>query len=73
MAKEELLEFAGVIVEVLPNTMFKVKLENGHEVLAYTSGKMRTNRIRILAGDKVKVEMTPYDLSKARIIFRDKE
>jgi len=73
MAKEELLEFSGVVVEVLPNTMFKVKLENGHEVLCYTSGKMRTNRIRILAGDKVKVEMTPYDLSKARIIFRDKE
>ena len=72
MAKEELLEFEGVVEEVLPNTMFRVVLENGHEVLAHSSGKMRKNRIRVLAGDKVTVEMTPYDLSKGRITFRHK-
>ncbi len=72
MAKEDLLEFAGVVEEVLPNAMFRVKLENGHEVLAHSSGKMRKNRIRVLAGDKVNVEMTPYDLSKGRITFRHK-
>ncbi len=72
MAKEELLEFEGVVEEVLPNTMFRVKLENDHEVLAHSSGRMRKNRIRVLAGDKVTVEMTPYDLSKGRITFRHK-
>lgn len=72
MAKEELLEFEGVVEELLPNAMFRVKLENDHEVLAHTSGKMRKNRIRVLAGDKVTVEMTPYDLSKGRIKFRHK-
>ena len=72
MAKEELLEFPGVVTEVLPNAMFRVKLENDHEVLAHTSGKMRKNRIRVLAGDSVNVEMTPYDLSKGRITFRFK-
>ena len=72
MTKEELLEFKGIVAEVLPNTMFKVKLENGHEVLAHASGSMRKNRIRVLAGDKVTVEMTPYDLSKGRIKFREK-
>ncbi len=72
MAKEELLEFEGTVEELLPNAMFRVKLENDHEVLAHTSGKMRKNRIRVLAGDKVTVEMTPYDLSKGRIIFRHK-
>jgi translation initiation factor IF-1 len=72
MAKEELLEFKGIVAEVLPNTMFKVKLENGHIVLAHASGAMRKNRIRVLAGDKVTVEMTPYDLSKGRIKFREK-
>lgn len=72
MTKEELLEFPGVITEVLPNAMFRVKLDNGHEVLGITSGKMRKNRIRILAGDKVLVEMTPYDLTKGRIKFREK-
>lgn len=72
MAKEELLEFEGTVEELLPNAMFRVKLENGHEVLAHTSGKMRKNRIRVLAGDKVTVEMTPYDLSKGRIKFRHK-
>lgn len=72
MPKEDLIEFAGVVTELLPNAMFRVKLENGHQVLAVTSGKMRKNRIRVLAGDRVNVEMTPYDLSKGRIIFRFK-
>lgn len=72
MAKEDLIEFPGTVVELLPNAMFRVKLENEHEVLAHTSGKMRKNRIRVLAGDKVNVEMTPYDLTKGRITFRFK-
>ena len=72
MAKEELLEFSGTVVERLPNAMFRVKLDNGHEVLAHTAGKMRKFRIRVLEGDTVDVEMTPYDLTKARIIFRHK-
>lgn len=72
MSKEDLIEFTGVITEVLPNTMFRVKLENDHIILAHTSGKMRKNRIRVLAGDKVTVEMTPYDLTKGRITFRQK-
>ncbi|MBD87920.1 MAG: translation initiation factor IF-1 [Rhodospirillaceae bacterium] len=72
MAKEEALEFQGEVTELLPNAMFKVKLENEHEILAHTSGRMRKNRIRVLAGDKVTVEMTPYDLSKGRIVFRHK-
>ena len=72
MAKEELIEFEGEVLEVLPNTMFRVVLENGHEILAHSSGRMRKNRIRVLAGDKVTVEMTPYDLSKGRITFRHK-
>ncbi|MDD3029065.1 MAG: translation initiation factor IF-1 [Alphaproteobacteria bacterium] len=72
MAKEDLMEFEGVVSEILPNAMFRVTLENGHEVLAHTSGKMRKNRIRVLTGDKVNVEMTPYDLSKGRITFRHK-
>lgn len=72
MAKEDLIEFEGTVEELLPNAMFRVKLENGHEVLAHTSGKMRKNRIRVLAGDKVTVEMTPYDLTKGRIKFRHK-
>ena len=70
--KDEAIEFAGEISELLPNAMFRVKLENGHEILAYTSGKMRKHRIRVLAGDKVNVEMTPYDLTKGRITFRFK-
>ena len=73
MAKEELMEFDGVVTEVLPNAMFRVKLENDHEVLAHTAGKMRRFRIRVLAGDKVTVEMTPYDLSKGRITYRFKQ
>lgn len=72
MTKEDLIEFAGIVTELLPNAMFRVKLENGHEVLAHTSGKMRKNRIRVLAGDKINVEMTPYDLTKGRITFRHK-
>jgi len=72
MIKEESLKFAATVIELLPNAMFKVKLENNHEVLAHTSGRIRKNRIRILVGDKVDVEMTPYDLTKGRIIFRHK-
>ena len=72
MAKQETLEFKGKVTELLPNAMFRVKLDNDHEVLAHTSGKMRKNRIRVLLGDKVNVEMTPYDLTKGRITFRYK-
>jgi len=72
MAKEDLIEFNGKVMEILPNAMFRVKLENDHEILAHTSGKIRKNRIRILAGDSVTVEMTPYDLSKGRITYRNK-
>ena len=70
MPKEGSIEFQGVVLELLPNAMFKVKLENDHEILAHSCGKMRKNRIRVLAGDKVTVEMTPYDLTKGRITFR---
>ena len=70
MPKEGSIEFQGVVLELLPNAMFKVKLENNHEILAHSSGKMRKNRIRVLVGDKVTVEMTPYDLTKGRITFR---
>ena len=70
MPKEGSIEFHGVVLGLLPNAMFKVKLENDHEILAHSSGKMRKNRIRVLAGDKVTVEMTPYDLTKGRITFR---
>ena len=73
MAKEEMLEFEGVVAEVLPDARCRVQLENGHEVIAYTSGRMKKNRIRILAGDTVTVEMTPYDLTKGRINFRHKD
>ena len=72
MPKEELLEFPGVVSELLPNATFRVKLENGHEILATISGKMRMHYIRILPGDKVGVEMSPYDLTRGRIIFRYK-
>jgi len=71
MAKEELLEFEGKVLELLPNANFRVVLDNGHEIIAHTSGRMRKNRIRILAGDKVVVEMTPYDLTKGRVIHRN--
>lgn len=72
MAKEELLEFDGEVLELLPNAMFKIVLENGHTILGHTSGRMRKNRIRVLAGDRVTVEMTPYDLTKGRVIHRHK-
>lgn len=72
MAKEDIIEFSGTVTELLPNAMFRVKLENGHEIIAHTAGRMRKNRIRVLAGDKVTVEMTPYDLTKGRISFRHK-
>ena len=70
MAKEELLEMQGVVNDVLPDTRFRVTLENGHELIAYTSGKMKKNHIRILVGDKVTLELSPYDLTKGRITFR---
>jgi translation initiation factor IF-1 len=73
MAKEELLEMDGKVAEVLPDSRFRVELENGHELVAYTSGKMRKNHIRILAGDRVSLELSPYDLSKGRITFRHLE
>ena len=72
MTKEAHIEMQGTVIETLPNTMFRVELENGHIVTAHISGRMRKNYIRILTGDKVKVELTPYDLTKGRIIFRDK-
>ena len=72
MAKEEVLEFPGVVTELLPNATFRVKLENEHEIIAHTAGRMRKNRTRVLAGDKVLVEMTPYDLTKGRITYRFK-
>jgi translation initiation factor IF-1 len=72
MAKEDLIEFGGTVTEVLPNAMFRVKLENEHEILAHTSGRMRKNRIRVLTGDRVTVEMTPYDLTRGRITYRFK-
>ncbi len=70
MAKQDLLEFKGKVTELLPNAMFRVQLENNHQVLAHTAGKLKKNRIRVLAGDLVIVEVTPYDLTKGRIIFR---
>lgn len=73
MPKEEALEMEGVVVEALPNTNFRVQLENGHVVLAHISGKMRKNYIRILMGDRVTVQLTPYDLTKGRIIFRNRD
>ena len=72
MSKEDVIEIEGIVVEKLPNAMFKVELENGHQVLAHISGKLRKNFIRILPGDKVTLELSPYDLSKGRIIWRDK-
>jgi translation initiation factor IF-1 len=72
MPKEEAIELAGVVTETLPNTTFRVKLDNGHIVTAHISGKMRKNYIRILTGDRVTVELTPYDLTKGRIIYRER-
>ena len=71
MAKEEQIQMVGTVIDTLPNTIFKVELENGHKIIAHISGKMRKNYIKILTGDKVKVELTPYDLSKGRITFRE--
>ena len=70
MSKQDLLEFKGKVTDLLPNAMIRVQLENGHTVTAHTAGKLRKNRIRVLQGDNVTVEMTPYDLTKGRIIFR---
>ena len=70
LTKQDFLEFKGKVTELLPNAMFRVKLENKHEILAHTAGKLRKNRIRVLTGDSVLVEVTPYDLTKGRIIFR---
>ena len=70
MSKQDLLEFKGKVTDLLPNAMFRVQLENGHVVTAHTAGKLRKNRIRVLQGDRVKLEVSPYDLSKGRIVFR---
>ena len=72
MAKEELLEFQGEVTEVLPKAMFRVKLDNDHEIIAYLNGKMRTNRINVVLGDRVSVEVSPYDIDKGRITYRHK-
>ena len=72
MSKEDVIEVEGTVVEALPNTMFKVELENGHQILAHISGKLRMNYIKILPGDKVKLELSPYDLTRGRITWRDK-
>jgi translation initiation factor IF-1 len=72
MTKEETLEFEGSVVDVLPDGRFRVQLENGHQIIAYTAGRMKRNRIKTIAGDRVTVEMTPYDLEKGRVIFRHK-
>jgi len=72
VAKEEPLEFEGVVTDVLPDARFRVKLENGHEIIAYTAGRMKKHRIRTLAGDRVTVEMTPYDLDRGRVVYRHK-
>jgi len=73
MAKEDLIEIEGVVSELLPDGRYRVMLENGHSIIAYTGGKMRKNRIRTLAGDRVTIEMTPYDMTKGRVIFRHKD
>lgn len=73
MAKEETIEMAGIVNEVMPDARYRVGLENGHSIIAYMSGKMRKHHIRILAGDKVNIELTPYDLSRGRITFRHKD
>lgn len=70
MAKEELIEMQGAVTEILPDARYRVTLDNGHRLIAYTGGKMRKHRIRVLAGDKITIEMSPYDMEKGRIIFR---
>ena len=72
MAKEELIEMRGQVIELLPNAMFRVRLENGHEVLGHTAGKMRKNRLRVREGDDVRMELTPYDLTRGRVTYRFK-
>jgi translation initiation factor IF-1 len=73
LAKEELLQFEGLVIEILPDARFRVELDNGHAIIAYTAGRMRKNRIKTLAGDRVTVELSPYDLEKGRLIFRHKD
>jgi translation initiation factor IF-1 len=73
LSKEDILEFEGVVTDVLPDTRFRVTLENGHEIIAYAAGRMKKHRIRTLVGDRVTVEMTPYDLEKGRIVYRHKD
>lgn len=73
MAKEELMAFEGVVTEILPEARYRVRLSNDHEIIAYTAGRMKKNRIRTLAGDRVTVEVSPYDLAKGRLIFRHKD
>ncbi len=73
MAKEELLEFEGIVTEILPEARYRVRLTNDHEIIAYTAGRMKKNRIRTLAGDRVTVEVSPYDLHKGRLVFRHKD
>src|SRR4051795_132151 len=73
MAKEELMQFEGLVLEILPDARYRVQLDSGHEIVAYTAGKMKKNRIKTLAGDRVTVEMSPYDLEKGRLIFRHKD
>jgi len=73
MAKEELIQLEGLVTEILPDTRFRITLDNGHSVVAYTAGRMKKNRIKTLAGDRVTVEMSPYDLEKGRVIFRHKD
>jgi translation initiation factor IF-1 len=73
MAKEELMQFEGLVLEILPDARYRVRLDSGHEIVAYTAGKMKKNRIKTLAGDRVTVEMSPYDLEKGRLVFRHKD
>ncbi len=73
MAKEEVIQFEGLVLELLPDARFRIKLDAGHEIIAYTAGKMKKNRIKTLAGDRVTVEMSPYDLEKGRLVFRHKD
>jgi translation initiation factor IF-1 len=73
MAKEELIQFDGLVIEILPDARYRVQLDSGHQIVAYTAGKMKKNRIKTLAGDRVTVEMSPYDLDKGRLIFRHKD
>jgi translation initiation factor IF-1 len=73
MAKEELIQLEGLVTEILPDTRYRVQLDNGHAIIAYTAGRMKKNRIKTLAGDRVTVEMSPYDLDKGRVVFRHKD